>query len=148
MAGATKLPRHGYVISIDNPTNPQDISSSCGECEIDPTKNMGTVFTADTRYQQTVENGGLLCQVTLRVIRTTGTNEAYSIFRTWLLQSDPISRTLTIDWPNSNQNSERLTGEFSLQSFQGARRAPGSGEAEILEAVLVSDGTFTLGAIP
>lgn len=144
----TKLPRHGYVINADNSSGtPVDLSSSCGDCSIDPTKNMGTVFTADTRYRQNVEGGGLFVQVNVQVIRTTGLTEAYANFRSWLLDANPAARTLTIDWPNSSSGSERLTGEFSLQSFQAARRSPGSGEAEILEAVLVSDGAFTLGAI-
>lgn len=143
----TKLPRHGYVASIDNPTSPQNISSSLGNASIDPTKNMGTVFTADTRFQQTVEGGGLACNVNLQVIRTTGVNEAYNIFSDWYKESAPTSRTLTIDWPNSNSGSRRLTGEFSLQQWQEARREPGSGEAEVLEAVLTSDGTYSITTI-
>src|SRR5574341_80841 len=141
----TKLPRHGYVIQVDKTPGGalQDISSSCGDCDIDPTKEMGTVYTADTRFRQTVEGGGLYCQVTVRVIRTTGANEAYDIFRTWYMEASPTARSLQIDWPNSNSGSERISGEFSLQSFQAARRSPGSGEAEILEAVLASDGTYT-----
>lgn len=108
---------------------------------------MGTVFTADTRYQQTVEGGGLAATVTVSVIRTTGTTEAYKIFNTWLLESSKTSRTLTIDHPNSSAGSLRLTGEFALQTFQQARRSPGSGDAEILQAVLVSDGAFTHAVI-
>lgn len=139
-----KIPRHGYVAKIDNGSGiPTDISSTCGDCEIDTTKNMGTVFTANTRYQQTVEGGGLSCQVTLNIVRTTGATEAYNLFNAWYLEANPASRTLTIDHPNSSAGGMRLTGEFSLQTFQAARRSPGSGDAEILQAVLVSDGTFT-----
>lgn len=144
----TKIPRHGFVCSVDNGSGtPVNISSSCQDAEIDTTKNMGTVFTADTRYQQTVEGGGLANRIRLMVIRTTGTTEAYRLFSDWLHEASPAARTVTIDWPNSNSGSRRITGEYSLQSFQEARRSSGSGEGEILEAVLVSDGTFALSTL-
>lgn len=144
----TTLPRHGYVINVDNSSGtPVNVSSSCGDCDISSTKNMGTVFTAETRYRKNVEGGGLFNQITVKVIRTTGLTEAYNIFSDWYHEANPAARTLTIDWPNSNSGSRRITGEYSLQTFEDAHRSPGSGEAEILNAVLVSDGTFTLSTL-
>lgn len=139
----TKLARHGYVASVDVSGVPVDISSSCGDCEFDITVAMGNVFTADTPYRQNVEGGGVFAVVTLQVIRTTGLTEAYNIFNTWLQEANKAARTLTIDHPNSSSGSYRLTGEFSLRSFQSARRSPGSGDPEVLQAVLESDGAFT-----
>lgn len=144
----TKIPRHGYVCSIDNPTVPQAIASSCGDCEITPAKGVGTVYTADTGFQQTVESPVKSCQVTLSIIHTTGIAEAYRIFMNWHMEANPGPRTLTIDWPDSNSGSTRVTGEFSLQSMQAAQRSPGSADAEISQAVLISDGTYTWDEIP
>ena len=142
-----KIPRHGYVCSVDVSSTPTNISSTCGDCDIDITVNMGNVFTADTVYRQNVEGGGKFATVTLTIIRTTGTTEAYRIFNDWLLEATKTARTLTIDSPDSNSGSFRLTGEFSLRSFQTARRSPGSGDAELLQAVLESDGAFTHAVI-
>jgi hypothetical protein len=143
----TKLSKHGYVIAIDNPSSPQDISSSCGKCDIDPMKAVGEVYTADTGFRQTVESPVKAIQVTVDVVRTTGLTEAYSIFAAWHQEANPTARTLTVSWPGSASGDARVTGEFSLKSFQTARREPGSGEAEILQAVLISDGTFTWAPI-
>lgn len=141
----TKLPQHGYVCSLDGSAggSPVNISSSLKNADIDVPKGLGTVYTADTGFQQTVESPVKSCKVTLEVVRTTGVTEAYTIFRDWLMETNPVARTLTIDWPDSLSGSDRLTGEFSLESFQAARRQPGSGDPEILQAVLSSDGTFT-----
>lgn len=145
----TKLAKHGYVINVDASSggSPRDLSSSCRNAKITPTKGMGTVYTADTGFQQTVESPVKSCEVSVEVVRTTGSTEAYETFRSWYMETLPTSRTLTIDWPNSNTGSMRITGEFSLKSFEAADRQPGSGDPEILNAVLSSDGTYTWNTI-
>lgn len=145
---STKLSRHGYVISLDNASGvPVDISSTCGTCEIDMEKATGTLFVANSRFRQVVDGGGLSCTVTLTVYRTSASNEAYRLLNDWYLENNPGSRTLTIDHPTTGAGNMRLTGEFALQSFQLARREPGSGDPETLQAVLVSDGSYTHSVI-
>lgn len=134
------------VIKLDNAAgSPTDISGSSNRVELSLEHGVGEFRPFSTQWKSRVVVGKDV-GVTLNIVCSTATDEAFDILKNWYFGGDDSARTLTIQVPDGSPGSDQYEGEFVLMS------APVSLDAEADEVVMVSaelrsHGEVTLTAV-
>lgn len=120
------------VIKLDNASgSPTDISGSSNRVELSLEHGVGEFRPFSTQWKSRVVVGKDV-GVTLNIVCSTATDEAFDILKNWYFGGDDSARTLTIQVPDGSPGSDQYEGEFVLMS------APVSLDAEADEVVMVS----------
>jgi hypothetical protein len=126
----------------DDAGAPKNISGSSNSCTVNLSQNVGEQRTFGSKWP-TRKICGRDCQVDLSIVYSSATDEAWDIIKQWYFADSPTKRTLTIYIPDKNVGSDKLAGEFWLETADIPLEA-GEAAPIIVGCSLLVDGEFSL----
>lgn len=117
---------HPGVVTLDDSGGvPRIISNQVTDVQINTEKNIGSFHVLGNDWEQQSQ-GGKRATADVEFIETQPTNEAHQLFRDWLISGlATVTRTLTVDAPDSLTGSMRYSGETVIVNINPLHKGTG-----------------------
>lgn len=130
------------VFSVDNSGGTlTDISGSSNKVAVNLDNELGEMTTFGARWK--IRTAGVKdVSIDFDIVWTTASGEARAILVDWYFNSANTARSVRVDTPNGSTGSQRIEGEFFLESLSGDLDS-GSADPVMLSGTLRNTGAVT-----
>ena len=125
----------------DDAGTPKDISGSSNQATLDFSNEVEAFRVFGDKWPRRLECGKD-ARFRLRLVYSTGSDEAVDILKTWFFATTPGNRTLTVYVPDKNVGSDRYQAEVKIESWSGTLDRADAGPV-MVDLNLVPDGAVT-----